>query len=284
MQSKQELVPGPAASRSGPCASTTLLLFWAVAPRSVTCPGERILGLSKPARVVGHFAARPQNPGAADHAGRHVPGGEPAPPRAPAWCWRPGHTCMTQRGHRHPRCHQPSPRPCWAPLRTDARSRRRVSSPWPGRARLTGNRYNGPPVPRLGTGRRTLATGRTGRSPALLDAKQRRRHTDQRGHAGQERGADGRRGGRPTWHRRWWSMAPPGGRTGGHRLRFHRRGTAEAGGRRGARWSTGPVTSRRRLVPTAVRARRCGNRSWSRRGDVLVFVDAEPDPVGARTS
>ena len=57
------------------------LLPFPASHTSATCPAERILGLSKLARVVEHFAARPQDPGAADQADRRPSGRQPASAR-----------------------------------------------------------------------------------------------------------------------------------------------------------------------------------------------------------
>ena len=65
-----------------------LLLFSGVAHVGYL-PGERILGLSKLARLVGHFAARPQTQ---ERLTMQVAGAwtRTCARGASAWCWRPG--------------------------------------------------------------------------------------------------------------------------------------------------------------------------------------------------
>ena len=88
----------PAPSRCTRCASTTCCRSWA--PRtSGTCPGERILGLSKLARVVELFARRPQvqerlTKQVADWLQTHLR------PRGVGVVIEAEHLCMTLRGVR----------------------------------------------------------------------------------------------------------------------------------------------------------------------------------------
>ena len=63
-------------------------------------PGERILGLSKLARVVDLFARRPADPGAADQAGRRPPRTTTSHPRGVGVVIEAEHTCMSLRGVR----------------------------------------------------------------------------------------------------------------------------------------------------------------------------------------
>lgn len=84
--------------RSGPCASITLLPFSGVAHVGYL-PGERILGLSKLARLVEHFAARPQTQ---ERLTRQVAGCLDARlrPAGASVLLEAGHICMTLRGVR----------------------------------------------------------------------------------------------------------------------------------------------------------------------------------------
>ena len=52
-------------------------------------PGDRILGLSKLARLVEHFAARPQTQERLTKQVADCLAERPAAPAARAWCWRP---------------------------------------------------------------------------------------------------------------------------------------------------------------------------------------------------
>ena len=63
-------------------------------------PGERILGLSKLARVVEDFSCRAQAAGAADHAGRPASRRQTLAPRGVGVVISAEHTCMTLRGAR----------------------------------------------------------------------------------------------------------------------------------------------------------------------------------------
>ena len=63
-------------------------------------PGERILGLSKLARVVEHFACAPAGAGTADQTGRRLAGRAPARRGGVGVVIEAEHTCMTLRGVR----------------------------------------------------------------------------------------------------------------------------------------------------------------------------------------
>ena len=97
MQSKQELVLARAIPLRTLCEHH-MLLFSGVAHVGYL-PGERILGLSKLARLVGHFAARPQTP---ERLTMQVAKCLDANlrPRGAGVVLEAGHTCMTQRGIR----------------------------------------------------------------------------------------------------------------------------------------------------------------------------------------
>ncbi len=90
-------------------------------------PGERIVGLSKLARLVEHFAARPQ---VQERLTKQVADCLETRLRAKGVgvVLEAEHSCMTLRGA-GPTARRPSPRPCWArcaPIRAAGRS----SSPW----------------------------------------------------------------------------------------------------------------------------------------------------------
>jgi GTP cyclohydrolase IA len=97
MQSKQELVLARAIPFRTLCEHH-MLLFSGVAHVGYL-PGERILGLSKLARLVGHFAARPQTQ---ERMTMQVARCLEANlrPRGAGVVLEAGHTCMTQRGIR----------------------------------------------------------------------------------------------------------------------------------------------------------------------------------------
>ena len=92
-------------------------------------PGERIVGLSKLARLVEHFAARPQ---VQERLTKQVADCLASTPAARGRGRGAGGRALVHDAARGAgaRCARPSPRPCWArcaPTRAAGRS----SSPWP---------------------------------------------------------------------------------------------------------------------------------------------------------
>ena len=129
--------PGPLASPVQSVCEHHLLPFVGVAHVGYL-PGERILGLSKLARVVELLRPAPAGPGAADQAGRRLAARPPAP-RGVGVVIEAEHLCMTLRGvqaagstHRHLRAARRScattPRPAPSSSRSRSRRTRRAQS------------------------------------------------------------------------------------------------------------------------------------------------------------
>ena len=110
-----------AASRSTRSASTTCCRSCGVAHVGYL-PGERIVGLSKLARVVELLRPRAAGPGAADDAGRRLARARARAAAASASCSRPS-TCACRCAACRSRARRRSPRRCTGCVRDDPRTR-----------------------------------------------------------------------------------------------------------------------------------------------------------------